>query len=181
MRYRRDHTPGATYFFTVVTERRRPIFSNAAAIQHLRAAFRAELAVRPFEIFAITVLPDHIHAIWTLPEGDSDYSTRWRRIKARFTAGLGWTPAKVSPSRERKGERAVWQRRFWEHRIRDEGELAAYADYIHWNPVKHGLVTEPEAWPYSSFARFVRDGVYGVGWGGGKAETIAAKVVEMKT
>ena len=154
MEYRRDRTPGGSYFFTVVTYGRRPLFDDPATIGRLRAAFGIVKSHRPFRIEASVVLPDHLHMIWTLPEGDSDYSTRWGAIKGRFTALL---PAHLRPdppgARKRRKEQAVWQRRFWEHRIRDEADHEHCVAYIHWNPVKHGLVSDPTDWPYSSIHR----------------------------
>ena len=155
MQYRRDNTSGGTYFFTVVMFRRWPWFNDARYVAHLRQAFADEKARRPFEINAIVVMPDHLHTIWTLPEGDSDYSTRWRNIKRGFTAKV---PAEERPavrgSRADKQEQAIWQRRFWEHRIRDERDFANHVQYIHHNPVKHGYVERPEDWPYSSIHRY---------------------------
>ncbi|MGO1077045.1 REP-associated tyrosine transposase [Inquilinus sp. CA228] len=166
MDYRRAYRPGATYFFTLVTEARRPIL--VAHLDSLRDAFRVTRKRHPFEIDAIVVLPDHLHAVWTLPEGDSDFSLRWREIKRRYTQSLPSSAHGArSPSRERKGERAIWQRRFWEHLVRDEDDFAAHVDYVHFNPVKHGLVTEVYDWPHSSFHRYVRLGWYPPRWGSG--------------
>jgi REP-associated tyrosine transposase len=132
MRYRRDRTDGASYFFTVVTFRRIPLFAEAGAVDDLRAAFREEMARRPFRMDAIVILPDHVHAVWTLPPDDADFPIRWRNIKRTYTATL---PAERRPavlsSRRRKNEQAVWQRRFWEHRIRDERDFIHHVDYIH--------------------------------------------------
>lgn len=136
-------------------------------VECLREAFRVELRRRPFDVYAMVVLPDHLHAIWTLPEDDADYSIRWRQIKGWVTRHY---PRDLLPepslARVRRGEQELWQRRFWEHRIRDEHDLAMHVDYIHGNPVKHGLVRSPGDWPYSSFRRFVRAGVYGDDWAG---------------
>lgn len=166
MRYRRDHTEGATYFFTVATCGRRRLFADAAAVVDLRAAFRAEMARRPFRIDAIVILPDHLHAVWTLPPKDADFSLRWRNIKRTFTAAV---PAERRPavpaSRRHKHEQALWQRRFWEHRIRDERDFLQHVDYIHWNPVKHGYVTRPTDWPHSSLHRYIRQGILPPDWG----------------
>jgi putative transposase len=132
----------------------------------LRQAFQTVQADFPFTIEAIVVLPDHIHALWTLPDNDADYSSRWRRIKAQFSRQC--PPAfksQPSLSRFRKGEQAIWQRRFWEHQIRNEADFSQHVDYIHYNPVKHGLVPAPKDWPYSSFQRYVKAGVYPVDWG----------------
>jgi putative transposase len=118
----------------------------------LRSSFRDTRARHPFTIDAIVVLPDHLHAIWTLPEGDADYATRWRQIKSAFSRALPHDEA-ISSSRLRKGERGVWQRRYWEHTLRDQDDFAAHVDYIHFNPVKHGHAPEPDEWPYSSIHR----------------------------
>jgi putative transposase len=156
MQYRRDYTVGATYFFTVVMFRRLPLLKSPEAIALLREAIRAEKTRRPFHIDAIVILPDHIHAIWTLPSDDADYSIRWRNIKRSFTQhSQPINRPAVFGSRQRKGEQAVWQRRFWEHRIRNESDLNHHIDYIHYNPVKHGLVTRPVDWQYSSIHRYI--------------------------
>ncbi|HEY2784128.1 MAG TPA: transposase [Fimbriiglobus sp.] len=169
--YRRNYVPGGTYFFTLVTANRRPILGTDAARQFLREAIRDEQSKRPFDLVAIVLLPDHLHAVWTLPPGDVDYSTRWRKIKERFTTAYlaaGGVEADVSESREAHGERGVWQRRFWEHTIEDEDELKRCIDYIHWNPVKHGLVARVADWPWSSFHRYVDMGEYNRDWGTGR-------------
>ena len=116
-------------------------------------------------IDAIVILPDHLHAIWTLPQGDSDFATRWRLIKSTFSRSL---PAgeRISESRAAKGERGIWQRRYWEHTLRDEGDRARHADYIHFNPVKHGHSTRVSDWPHSSFHRMVKLGIYSADWAG---------------
>jgi putative transposase len=134
----------------------------------LRAAFRSARVRHPFDIDAIVVLPDHLHTIWTLPEGDSDFATRWRLIKATFSRGLP-QGERVSTSRLRKSERGIWQRRYWEHTLRDEEDLARHADYIHFNPVKHGHVERVQDWPFSSFHRMVRLGLYPEAWANGSA------------
>jgi putative transposase len=163
--YRRNFLPGATYFFTVnLAERRSPILTDN--IDLLRGAFRDVRRHHPFAIDAIAILPDHLHALWTLPDGDANFPVRWRLIKAEFSRGLP-REERVSASRLRKGERGVWQRRYWEHTIRDEADFAQHADYIHFNPVKHGLVTRVRDWPFSSFHRMVRLGVYPQDWAGG--------------
>lgn len=166
-KYRRAYVPGGTYFFTLVTARRRPILTIPAARAALRTALVDVAQTRPFSIDAVVLLPDHLHCIWTLPAGDADFSTRWRIIKTmmtrRFLAADG-SEAPRGGSRIRHGERGVWQRRFWERAIRDDAELIALRDYIHYNPVKHGLGPCPHIWPYSSFARFVREGRYEATW-----------------
>jgi putative transposase len=124
-------------------------------------------------IDAIVILPDHLHAIWSLPEGDADFATRWRHVKAMFSRALP-TRERISESRLRKGERRIWQRRYWEHTLRDERDFSRHVDYIHFNPVKHGLVTRVEDWPYSSFHRMVRLGAYAKDWGGDASESGAS-------
>jgi putative transposase len=160
--YIRAVVPGGTFFFTVaLLERRRSLLTEY--IDDLRSVFADARRRRAFEIGAIVVLPDHLHCIWTLPEGDSDFSTRWHDIKARFAARMP-EGERRSDRRIRKGERAIWQRRFWEHVIRDETDLRRHVDYVHFNPVKHGHVTRVADWPYSSFHRYVRDGVLAPDW-----------------
>lgn len=165
--YRRPIAPGATFFFTVVTNMRRPILTTVAALEFLRAAFREEIAHHPFEINAIVVLPDHLHCLWNLPPDDTRYSMRWSAIKGRFTELLladGSTETPRSDSRCKRGERGVWQRRFWDHAIRNDEDYKRHMDYIHYNPVKHGLAQCPHLWPHSSFAKWVRRSVYADNW-----------------
>jgi putative transposase len=144
--YRRAFAPGGTFFFTLVTARRRPILTTPHALSILKSAITVTKRDWPLTIDAIVVLPDHLHCIWTLPTGDSDFSTRWRLIKTRFTrqflAGGGRETLR-RPSQMRHGERGVWQRRSWEHMVRDDAEFEALCNYIHYNPVKHGLVCCP--------------------------------------
>ena len=166
MQYRRDYTQGASYFFTVVTFRRVKFLQSVEAVNFMRQAFKDEMTRRPFIIDAIVIMPDHIHSVWTLPDGDADYSMRWRNIKRAFTQHI--TPEQrpaVYASRQHKGEQAIWQRRFWEHRIRDEDDFARHVDYIHYNPVKHGYVKHPTDWAYSSIHRYIRQGVLPATWG----------------
>lgn len=166
MRYRRARTEGGTYFFTLVTHNRREFLCEPENIALLKAAFRHVIAQHPFKIEAIVVLPDHLHCIWTLPEGDSNFSTRWRLVKGYFTRKCDATyRGRRSVSREQKGEQAVWQRRFWEHQIRDEQDFTRHVEYIHYNPVKHGLVEAPCEWSHSSFHRYVEAGIYDEAWG----------------
>jgi putative transposase len=162
VRYRRNFVPGGTYFFTVTLNdrRSRALTDHIAA---LRGAFRATLRMRPFAIDAIVVLPDHLHVTMTLPPGDANYSGRWRMIKSRFTKSV---VSEISVPRNRKGEYSLWQRRFWEHTIRDDEDFARHVDYIHINPVKHSLVTQVRDWPYSSFHRYVRRGILPDDWAG---------------
>ena len=169
--YRRWYIPNGTYFFTVVTQERRPILTTERGRTLLRAAIEREQAKRPFDFFAIVLLPDHLHAIWTLPGEDSDYSTRWSKIKEEFTRNYlasGGEDGTRSISRQRKRQRVVWQLRFWEHHCRDEDDVQRCMDYIHWNPVKHGLVKRVRDYPWSSFHRLVGLGEYDIDWGGGE-------------
>ena len=176
--YARPKQPGATVFFTVNLIAR----GSDLLVRHLdvlRDAARRTKADKPFVIDAWVVLPDHMHCVWTLPEGDSDYAVRMASIKAQFTmdlralhgrSGFSPTPARDPygvvggrrrvglkpdlPGEEPRGnEHAIWQKRFWEHHIRDEADYAAHVQYCWINPVKHGLVTAPGDWPYSSWHR----------------------------
>ena len=166
--YRRNRVPGGTYFFTVnLLERRKHLLVDQ--VEALREAVRATKAKRRFHIDAWVVLPDHMHAVWTLPPGDGDYSGRWRAIKIAFTKALPATEFR-SATRLARGERGIWQRRFWEHTIRDETDYAAHVDYVHINPVKHGLVSCLADWPYSSFHSFVARGIYSSDWAGGEVD-----------
>ena len=167
--YRRAFLAGGTYFFTVnLADRRASLLTEHIGL--LRAAFRYTRERHPFAIEAIVVLPDHLHAIWSLPEDDADFPKRWQLIKATFSRRLP-TGELVSESRKRKSERGIWQRRYWEHAVRDQGDLDRHLDYIHFNPVKHGHVPRVEDWPHSSFHRLVRLGAYPPDWGGDARET----------
>ena len=162
--YRRNRVPGGTYFFTVnLLDRRSTLLTDN--IRTLRTAVASVKAQRGFHIDAWVVLPDHMHAVWTLPEDDADYSGRWRTIKKAFAKAMPATERR-SEARIRRGERGVWQRRFWEHTIRDEADYAAHMDYTHFNPVKHGLAASAAEWPFSSFQRCVRKGLYPADWAG---------------
>jgi len=165
--YRRNFAPGASYFFTVnLADRRSSLLT--AHIDALRVAFRDIRARHRFTIDAVVVLPDHMHAIWTLPDDDADFPLRWRLIKSAFSRSLP-RHEPIQDSHARKGERGIWQRRYWEHTLRDETDFARHCDYIHFNPVRHGYVTEVWAWPYSSFHRMVRLGVYPAQWASERA------------
>jgi len=162
--YRRNFVSGGSFFFTVnLAERQVRLLTDNIAL--LRSAFRYARARHPFTVDAIVVLPDHLHATWTLPEGDADYALRWRMIKASFSRSLP-QGERVSESRAAKGERGIWQRRYWEHTLCDENDYVRHADYIHSNPVKHGHVRRVRDWPYSLFHRMGRLGVYPEDWAG---------------
>ena len=154
MRYRRCYVEGGCYFFTVnLLQRDKTLLVDH--IDLLRSSVRWVKQRQPFQIDAWVVMPDHIHAVWTLPEGDSDYSSRWCEIKKRFSKGMPYGEAR-SLVRLHKGERGIWQRRFWEHTIRNDDDLKHHIDYVHQNPIKHGLVTDLKDWPYSSYHRWLR-------------------------
>jgi len=162
--YRRHRIPGGTYFFTAnLLERRSDLLIRYIAL--LRTAVRTVRHAHPFHIDAWVVLPDHLHCIWTLPPGDADYSGRWRAIKIRFAKAIPATEYR-SHVRRAKGERGIWQRRFWEHTIRDEDDYATHMNYVHINPLKHNLVTQVADWPYSTFHRYVALGLYPEDWAG---------------
>ena len=166
MPYRRAFVPDGSFFFTAVTEQRQPLFASAYAVGLSRTAFRAVRSTRPFEVDAIVVLPDHLHCIWTLPPGDADFATRWWLIKTCFAKHCD--PAlRAEPHRARKAKReqALWQHRYWEHALRDEADVIRHVAYVHFNPVKHGLVSSAIEWSYSSFRRYVSAGVYPADWG----------------
>ncbi|MTW00483.1 REP-associated tyrosine transposase [Pseudoduganella ginsengisoli] len=151
--YHRLYLPGHTYFFTVVASGRQPVFRQEMVRGALRSAFAHVRSGLAFSIPGFVLLPDHLHTIWTLPEGDSDYSTRWRLIKTRVTQACG---------------ARIWQPRYWEHAIRDDADLHKHLDYIHWNPVKHGIVASVRDWPWSSFHRYVKFGAYPADWCAGR-------------
>ncbi|NJN03551.1 MAG: transposase [Leptolyngbyaceae cyanobacterium SL_1_1] len=166
--YRRIYTPGGAVFLTLVTFNRRPLFSDVDNVRRLRWATATMRAKLPVEITAAVILPDHIHFLWKLPQGDSNYSKRVGRLKVLFTQllrGSHSLPQDVCISRLKHRESDVWQRRFWEHTIRDEADWVQHLNYLHFNPVKHGLAGCPHQWEYSSFRWFVREGFYGVDWG----------------
>ena len=160
--YRRLWVPGGTYFFTVnlADRSRRLLMEN---IDALRMGVAAVRVAHPFETVAWCVLPDHLHVVWTLPPGDDDFATRWMLIKAQFSRRIE-NSERLSASRRKHHERCIWQRRYWEHLIRDERDLRNHIDYIHSNPVKHGWAQRPGEWRYSSFHRFVREGVLPADW-----------------
>jgi putative transposase len=155
--YRRLRRPGGTYFFTVALADRRASYLTDR-IDTLRAVYAETLRKRPVRTDAIVILPDHLHAIWTLPAGESDFSTRWRLIKSRFVRASGLIGPR-SASKRGKAERGVWQRRFWEHAIRDQADMNLHLRYCRLNPVKHGLVSRAADWPWSSLHRDIARGL----------------------
>ncbi len=163
--YRRNFIPGGSFFFTVnLADRRSCLLTDQ--IEQLRNAFRYVRGRHALTIDAIVVLPDHLHAIWTLPQSDADFATRWRLIKTMFSRSVD-SGDRLSASRRAKGERGIWQRRYWEHTIRNDNDFERHCHYIHYNPVKHGHVVAARQWPYSSFHRFVKLGVYPIDWAEG--------------
>jgi len=167
--YRRIQIPGIIYFFTVVTYKRQKMLVIPKSRQILRAMIHEVRQQLPFTICGWVLLPDHIHCIWALPENDSDYSKRWGMIKAGFSKmakNLFHRDEWITDSKRKYREATIWQRRFWEHMIRDEDDFRRHIDYLHFNPVKHGLVKRVRDWPYSTFHRFVKKGFYPPGWGG---------------
>ena len=175
VQYRRNRVPGGTYFFTLTLLNRRAI-TLVEHIDTLRVAFRRTLREHPFVINAMVVLPEHLHAMWSLPDGDDDYPGRWRSIKGHFTRTL--VKQGVQFLQNSRGEYKLWQPRYWEHTIRDETDFARHTDYIHFNPVKHGWVTQVRDWPYSTFHQFVKHGVYPPDWAGANVEKDAEKYGE---
>ena len=163
-RYRRFFVPGGTYFFTVTLADRRSdaLVRNVGLLRTVYADVRRRLR---FETIAICVLPDHLHAIWSLPDGDADFPQRWQFIKTGFSRALPPDPRR-SPSKAAKGEKGIWQRRYWEHAIRDDRDLARHIDYVHFNPVAHGLVPRVRDWAHSSFHAHVAAGLLPVDWAG---------------
>jgi putative transposase len=172
--YRRNRVPGGTYFFTAnLLDRSSDLLVRR--IGALRDSVRQVRARTPFHIDAWVVLPDHMHCLWTLPPGDADYSGRWRAIKIAFSKSVPADEARSSVRRSR-GERGIWQRRYWEHTIRDDRDYAAHMDYTHFNPVKHCLATHPADWPFSSFRHCVAVGLYPADWlGDGNAPSEAGE------
>ena len=167
--YRRLRSPGASYFFTVVSYQRRPILCTPEIRLALREAIEWVRRDRPFQIDGWVLLHDHLHAIWTLPEGDADFAIRWQTIKRQVSAqckALFIDVNQLSTSQRKHREAGIWQRRYWEHQIRDDNDFARHFDYLHFNPLKHGEVNQVKDWPYSSFHRYVKTGVYPANWCG---------------
>jgi putative transposase len=184
--FRRRHVSGGTYFFTLVTENRQPILCTETARSILHRAIDDCRRDRPFDAVAMVLLPDHLHAIWTLPEGDADFSIRWARIKAQFTRewlAHGGSEQSRSASRLQQRRRGIWQRRFWEHKIRDAKDYEGHFHYIHYNPVKHDLSRCPHEYRFSTFEKWVRRRVYEPQWccqcAGAVAETPSFEGLEL--
>ncbi len=169
--YRRAFIPGGTWFFTVNLLKRRGNNLLIREIDLLRQIIRRVKQAHPFHIDAWVVLPEHMHCLFTLPPGDSDFSLLWRLIKSGFSRALPITERR-SPVRITAGERGLWQRHFWEHVIRDDDDYRRHVDYVHVNPVKHGLVTRVQDWPYSTFHRYVKRGIYPLDWCGDPAMAV---------
>jgi len=163
--YLRNRTPGGVYFFTVNLAQRNGNTLLTENIGALHEAFRCVLKDHPVAVEAMVVLPDHLHCLWRMPEGDHAHGMRWPMIKARFSMTVAGGEQR-SASRLRKGERGIWQRRYWEHLTRDDGDFARHVDYIHYNPVKHGHAARAADWPYSTFMRWVKRGAYAEDWAG---------------
>jgi len=172
--YRRAYTSGGSYFFTVVTYRRQALLTHPENRLILRKVIHEVRKQLPFIIDAWVLLPEHIHCLWSLPPDDHDYSKRWGMIKAGFSKqipDLYKHNAWLNTSKTKHRESTVWQRRFWEHQIRDQQDFNRHMDYIHWNPVKHGHVTRVIDWPYSTFHRYVTQGIYSSNWGDDQTES----------
>ncbi len=166
--YIRAKLPGGLYFFTLVTFNRRKFLTSKLARGILRQGWQDVQGKHPFKVEAICLLPDHLHCIWRLPPDDCDYPKRWRLIKTMFSRRYlkaGGREGNRNQSRKEKREVAVWQRRYWEHMIRDDIDFNRHFDYIHFNPVKHALVQRPQDWKWTSFHRYQRLGYYPDDWG----------------
>lgn len=170
--YRRLYVPGASWFFTVNLAERKNNRLLIDKIDLLRSAFEYTKKRRPFRIDAVVILPDHLHCVWTLPPDDADFSIRWNLLKGHFSRSIE-KGERISKSREKRRERGIWQRRFWEHLIRSDADYAAHIDYCHINPVKHGLVKQVSEWQYSSFHRYVALGIYPLNWATSSTMTLA--------
>ena len=160
--YRRNFIKGGYYFFTVNLKNRQSTLL-IDAVNQLRTSFSYVHSKKPFEIIAIVILPEHLHCIWQLPENDKEYPARWKSIKSHFTRQLKKTGIQINKNKH--NEHNLWQRRYWEHTIRDENDLTRHIDYIHYNPVKHGWVKSVSDWKYSSFHKYVKKGVLPLNWG----------------
>jgi putative transposase len=166
--YRRAYIPGGMLFLTIITYRRMPIFGAPENVALLPRVIQRVKQEQPFDFPAAVILPDHVHFLWSLPRGDTSYSRRIGAMKVLFTRvprGRGALPIDVCASRRKHRESDVWHRRFWEHTIEGEDDFERHLNYIHHNPVKHALAACPHLWPYSSFRRWVRNGLYPEDWG----------------
>jgi putative transposase len=166
--YLRDKTPGGMYFFTLVTYNRQPIFLIERNIRLFKKSLSEVKMTKSFKIVALVILPDHIHMILALPENDYDYSKRISLIKKSFGKDYGkYSPKSIAlpKSAIKRNERGIWQRRFWEHKIRDDRDYLAHINYIHLNPVKHGLVDDIANWKWSTYFTFLKSGFYEKNWG----------------
>jgi len=166
--YIRNYAPGGTYFFTAVSYGRRPFLTSDAARRCLRNAIRETRARWPFNVIAVVLLPDHWHTVWSLPAEDDNFSLRMQKVKEGFTKAyvkIARSADEVAIARPERGQRTVWQPRFWEHTVRDEADLKRCVDYVHWNPAKHGFVRRVADYPWSSFHRYVKMGEYAGDWG----------------
>lgn len=166
--YRRWWVKGGTFFFTVVTYDRMPILCTPLARRLLKSAYAQTSERHRFEDLAMVLLPDHLHAVWRLPDGDTAYDRRWSMLKSCFTRAWlleGGEERPTSASQAGRGRRGVWQRNYWAHWIEDQDDLARHLDYLHYNPVHHGLVDCPHQWRFSTFGRCVREGLYEPRWG----------------
>ena len=170
--YRRAWRPGGTYFFTVNLLQRRGNDLLTRRIDLLRAVVSVVRKRHPFHIHGWVVLPDHLHCVIEMPEGDADFATRWRLIKMNFSKAIE-RKERLSVVRMRRGERGIWQRRYWEHLIRDDADFCAHMDYVHVNPLKHGLVACVADWPYSTFHQLVESGIYPLNWAGGQESVVS--------
>jgi putative transposase len=166
--YRRSYIPGGTFFFTVVTNNRKPILTTEFSRKCLKDAWNTISEKYPFDLVACCLMPNHLHCIWTMPDNDSNYSIRWQGIKGLFSKqykGQFTHALQLTESQRMKREAAVWQRRFWEHTIFTQDDFNRHVDYIHYNPVKHDYVRNPMDWPWSTFHRYFKMGMYENDWG----------------
>jgi len=173
--YVRAYQPGGTYFFTVVTHQRRPFLIDEVARCCLREAWIEVRTERPFRVVGLCLMPDHLHTVWRLPENDDRYDVRWSSIKRLFSQAYrrcGGTEGPRNARRVRKREAGFWQRRYWEHLIRDEDDFRRHMDYVHYNPAKHGYVARAGEWEWSTFHRYVKRGFYDPDWGEAEPESI---------
>ena len=165
--YRRYFNPGAAIFFTVITHDRRLILCTEKGRDFLRQAIQNVKKDRPFESIAFALMPEHFHCLWKLPDEDGNFSVRMACIKKMFTRlwlENGEDQCDISKARKKHREKGVWQKRFWEHTIRNEDDFINHVNYIHYNPVKHNLAKCPHAWPYSTFHQWMKDGYYKKEW-----------------